>query len=172
MTEEPPDAAEERWARAEQRWAEGLNYRDRPMYYDRQGRPMTLKQWAETFEGGHERREKLKRVAETTVEPCWISTVWLGMDHSFGYNSTPIIFETMIFVHGDPAQRVRGDPGPDVHPGLRELDNECWRYSTEVEALAGHDQVVAFVRARLSDVEAADAILAEAVERVEEKPDA
>lgn len=86
-------------------------------YYDRDGRPMTLMEWASAFET---RMEK-KRVAETTLpNGRWVSTVWLGLNHAFG-NGPPLIFETMVF---------------DTHEGMGEVD--CERYSTEAEALAGH----------------------------------
>jgi hypothetical protein len=54
----------------------------------------------------------------------WVSTVWLGLDHSFG-SGPPLIFETMVF---------RSKDGP-LH------DLECDRYSTEVDALAGHSRL-------------------------------
>lgn len=133
----------------------------RPIYYDRQGKPMTCLQWAATFEGGPDKREELKRVAQAFVGPCWISTVWLGIDHRFG-KGPPLIFETMIFVRPD---------GP-VHPSIQEMDNECWRCSTEAQALAGHDQVVAAVRNLLADVEAADQVMTEAAEQARSEPDA
>ena len=87
------------------------------LYYDRQGQPMTLEEWAASFE----QRESMKRVAETTLpNGRWVSTVWLGLNHSFGAGQ-PLIFETMVF------------PGPE---DLHELD--CDRYSTEADAVAGH----------------------------------
>lgn len=90
-------------------------------YYDRQGNPMTLGQWAASFKT----RQADKRVAETTLpDGKWISTVWLGLDHSFG-SGPPLIFETMVF----PSQDDMGD-----------LD--CERYSTEAEAVAGHARMV------------------------------
>lgn len=86
-------------------------------YYDRQGHPMTLLEWAAAFET----RRDQKRVAETTLpNGRWVSTVWLGLDHSFG-SGPPLIFETMVF----PSKDDMGD-----------LDSD--RYSTEAEALAGH----------------------------------
>lgn len=86
-------------------------------YYDRDGTPMTLMEWASAFET---RMEK-KRVAETTLpNGRWVSTVWLGLNHAFG-DGPPLIFETMVF---------------DGHDTMHSLDED--RYSTEAEALAGH----------------------------------
>lgn len=53
-----------------------------------------------------------------------VSTVFLGLDHSFG-RSEPLLYETMIF----------GGP----------LDQEQWRYSNESEARAGHKNAVRLV---------------------------
>jgi hypothetical protein len=63
-----------------------------------------------------------------------VSTVYLGMNHQWG-DGPPLIFETMVF-GGD-----EGEP--------------CWRYSTEEQARAGHDRVVAALRAG-EDLEALD----------------
>lgn len=84
-------------------------------YYDRQGRPITLEQWGASIRAA-------RRVAETTLpNGRWVSTVWMGLDHSFG-SGPPLIFETMVF------------PGKD---DMGELD--CDHYSTEAEAIAGHE---------------------------------
>jgi len=91
-------------------------------YYDRQGKPMNRTDWARRLEA-----MKDKRVAETTLpDGKWISTVWLGLDHSFG-GGPPLIFETMVFESNDAT-------GGDL---------DCARYSTEAEALAGHARMVA-----------------------------
>lgn len=95
-------------------------------YYDRQGNPMTMMQWAKRLEGDKD----MKRVAETTLPSgFWVSTVWLGIDHSFG-DGPPIIFETMVF-------RTNADGKVE---SFSDLDSD--RYSTEAEALAGHARMV------------------------------
>lgn len=88
-------------------------------YYDRSGSSRTLYEWAELLE-----LPEYKQVAETNVGETWVSTVWLGLDHQFG-GGPPLIFETMVF----------GGP----------LDQEMDRYSTETEAVAGHETMVAQV---------------------------
>jgi len=70
--------------------------------------------------------EDQRRVALTTVENpltgnADVSTVFLGLDHSFG-GGPPQIFETMVF------------------GGL--YDEEQIRYSTWDEAVAGHNKMV------------------------------
>ena len=52
---------------------------------------------------------------------CRVSTVFLGLDHSFG-SGPPLLWETMIF----------GGP----------LDGDEWRYASRAEAVAGHESAV------------------------------
>ena len=67
-----------------------------------------------------------KRVAVTEVGEARISTVFLGLDHSFG-TGAPVLFETMVFGG--------------------ELDQHQQRYYTLEEAMIGHERIVAVVRA-------------------------
>lgn len=97
-------------------------------YYRRDGTPYSdMMDWATDVEGN-----QLKRVAETTLpDGKWVSTVWLGLCHSFHgltgeETSDPhLIFETMVF------------PSED---NLSELAQN--RYATEQEALQGHAEMV------------------------------
>jgi len=57
----------------------------------------------------------------------WISTVFLGLDHSFGNVGLPLVFETMVF--------------PDGH-NKPMAESEMWRYYTYKEAEAGHAKAV------------------------------
>ncbi len=65
-----------------------------------------------------------RRVAETEIEGIRISTVFLGLDHSYSFDksATPILFETMIFGG--------------------EHDEYQERYCTWDEAEAGHHKAV------------------------------
>jgi hypothetical protein len=94
---------------------------DYPLYYDRQGKPMSLWEWANSMEAAHDRH-----VAEDYVGEVRVSTVWMGLDHNWLRTGLPLIFETMIFGGNH--------------------DMECWRYPTEAAALAGHDQALSLVR--------------------------
>lgn len=94
-------------------------------YYDRDGRPLTLHEWAAGFED-----PEYKRVDEDDVGGVRVSTVWLGLDHGHGAGR-PLIFETMVF----------GGVG----------DGDVWRYATEAEALAGHVRVVRRERRRAGE---------------------
>lgn len=89
------------------------------MYYDRLGEPIEADVWARRFED-----LQYKRVLFTRL--WWgarVSTIWLGLDHSFG-GDPPLIFETMVF-----APRLGRRFGPD-------LDQR--RYETEDAARTGH----------------------------------
>src|SRR3990172_11732027 len=93
----------------------------RPLFYDKDGKPVSLKQWAKLIED-----RTYRRVAETILpDGTWISTVLLGLDHRFTMEGPPVIFETMVF--------------PDAE-NLRERD--CERYATQEEAIAGHATMV------------------------------
>ncbi len=99
-------------------------------HYRRDGTPCDVLEWAEQFEKATDRQ-----VAKTTVplgqgDAADVSTVFLGLDHSFG-EGPPLIFETMVFGG--------------------ELDQECERYTTETEALFGHDRMVAKVQRTAKD---------------------
>jgi hypothetical protein len=92
-------------------------------YYSRAGEPMTFDEWVEAFES---RTLGDNGVAVDELEDgAYISTVWLGLDHSFG-GPVPLIFETMVF----------GGP----HDGF------CERYATEEQARAGHRRALAAIR--------------------------
>lgn len=87
-------------------------------YYDRQGNPTDAAEFERTFTDRH--------VGNDTIGDVEVSTVFLGIDHSFG-SGPPLLFETMVFGG--------------------ELDQEQERYSTEAEAAAGHRAMVERVRA-------------------------
>lgn len=101
----------------------------RPQYYvlkDRQ--PVVCEdrmEWAEWMEDGDRRRVALDEVAGRDV-----STVFLGLDHSFGVEGPPVLFETMVFKAGT------------------STDEAMYRYHTWDEAEAGHRKVCAGLRAK------------------------
>jgi hypothetical protein len=82
------------------------------MHYDRDGREISQAEWSELFALGLSYR----RIAYD--EATGVSTVWLGIDYSFG-DGPPLIFETLGH------------------------DGDVQRWPNEVAALAGHDQAVA-----------------------------
>ena len=88
-------------------------------YYDKDGKPLELMEWAKLFENFSYKRIGLDELSNGYR----VSTVWLGLDHSFG-GGKPLIFETMVF---------KGK-------GNSDLDME--RYSTLEEAVKGHKRIV------------------------------
>jgi len=67
-----------------------------------------------------------RRVAKTVVGEVRISTVFLGLNHSFDEDEPPILFETMIFGGAN--------------------DQAQWRCKTWDEAETGHRMAVALVK--------------------------
>lgn len=98
---------------------------ERPMYFDKQGHPVTLARWAWLSDRG--RFDDYRRIAEDHVDLYWVSTVWIGLDMNFA-GGPPHIFETMVFLDGSVE-----DMGMN-------------RYASEDEARAGHEATVAEIR--------------------------
>ena len=99
-------------------------------HYRRDGTPYDVLEWAEQFEKGEDRRVARTEVPLGDGEKAEVSTVFLGLDHSFG-EGPPLIFETMVFGG--------------------ELDQECERYTTEAQALEGHERMIARVQRTAKD---------------------
>lgn len=74
-------------------------------------------QWMKTAE---------RAVGKTKVGEAHVSTVFLGLDHSFGNGSEPVLWETMIFGG--------------------EHDQYQERYTSLDEAKAGHERAVEMAR--------------------------
>jgi hypothetical protein len=87
-------------------------------WYGFDGSPITMEEWSRLFD---DPSRLLKQ--ETFPNGLYVSTVWLGLDHSLRGNP-PLIFETMVFA---------SSPGEEL--GMR-------RYATMAEALAGHEELV------------------------------
>lgn len=60
--------------------------------------------------------------------PIMVSTIWVGIDMSYGFGGPPLIFETGVF-------HVKG--------GSIGAELDMHRYATEEQALAGHYQRLA-----------------------------
>lgn len=124
---------------------------DREPYFDRQGRPMGLLEWAQHIED-----REYAVVAQHWVRGWMVSTVWLGIDHGFatmfgGGLHVPVIFETMVFPPGDEA----GEHGVMS-------EEYCERYATEAAAQAGHDRALAAMTGKLGGPAAAMEIMSAA----------
>lgn len=100
-------------------------------YYDRQGNPVPdVNEWARVFEAGIGNRH----VAMDSIgQNLSVSTVWLGLNQNWTRVGPPLIFETMVFTN-------ESEELPE------EWDGQCWRYSTEAEAISGHEAICAELR--------------------------
>lgn len=74
-----------------------------------------------------------KRVALTDSDGLAISTVFLGINHSWN-DGMPILFETMVFKSDDSL-----------------IDEYCHRYHTWDEAIAGHGAIVALIKSGIAE---------------------
>ena len=79
--------------------------------------------WGEWFETAD------RVVAKTEVGSSVVSTIFLGLDHSFFDKGPPLLFETMVFTDG--------------------IGGEMWRCSTWLEVERQHAEVVEEVRSKL-----------------------
>lgn len=106
-----------------------------PRWYRRDGTPFKLPDLKKDRNGWLKEMEKMEKLYQNPEykivkqQRLWngffVSTVWLGLDHSHDYFSkhpVPIIFETMVF----PA----------------EWSGDMDRYATEEQAKAGHEAMV------------------------------
>ena len=88
-------------------------------YYKLWGReaiPATVHEWARSYE-----HKDMRRVGMYKDGDLMVSTVFLGLDHSFG-SGPPMIFETLV-------RRGKGE-------------DDMVRYSTWKQARAGHHAMV------------------------------
>jgi len=91
---------------------------------DENGNPLpepNIRRWVNWFSRCN-RSVALDKFGNATV-----STVFLGLDHSFGYGTEPLLYETMIFDH-------------------EEFGGYQVRYTTREETLKGHAEAVELVR--------------------------
>lgn len=98
-----------------------------PPWYDRDGSAISVSRANELLGDA-----AYRHIAGEQVGAYWVSTVWLGLDHSLGRGVSPVIFETVVFA----------PDGEQLGPDL-----ECRRYSTEAAARAGHAELVTLLRA-------------------------
>lgn len=100
---------------------------ERPLYYDRDGNPMTRLEWAESLDADVSERTVKQ---ETLPNGLRVSTVWIGSVRS-DVDELPMVFETLVF----PPKNHQGERHPCQADGAR--------YPTEGAAIAGHDQIAA-----------------------------
>ena len=90
--------------------------------------------WAQFFE-----KDDARRVAKTQINGLSVSTVFLGLDHSWG-GDKPLFFETMIFRDEDNAP-------PEIYfERIQDWAHDYQtRYTTWDEAVEGHETVVTII---------------------------
>jgi hypothetical protein len=85
-----------------------------------------------------------RHVAKTKLGIYWISTVFMGLDHSFGSGGPPVLWETMVF-----GEMVYSEfSGREIRDTV-DRDGYFARYSSKEAALLGHEMIVARVREEL-----------------------
>lgn len=117
-----------------------------PQYYillDHTPIAVDMMTWAKWFETSFDKR----RVAHTVInDRCYVSTIFLSLNHNYFGTGDPVLFETMVF--GGPLAE-HGD-----------------RYTTWAEAERGHEEMVNETRVACKQVDD----LAEATGAGQEKP--
>jgi len=105
----------------------------------------SMREWGEWMEAGfQEGSGNKRRVAETSLNGWWVSTVFLGMNHDHTGQGPGLWFETMVFAEGEEPMV------PELGGKLREYLNEMQlRYPTYAEAKQGHEAVVEMIRCGL-----------------------
>jgi len=102
----------------------------RPLYYDRQGQPMTVHQWAQKVEDANYTLIALDVIGpDEPLDPApviTVSTFWWGVNPNWR-DDEPLIYETLIMGGG--------------------YDATGMRYATEERAREGHRRVVDELRA-------------------------
>ena len=115
--------------------------KEEPRHFDPDGKPYVeysgvktfydiLRLWNKDLTDKKKKIVKQEDVEGKEGKVRWVSTVFLGLDHSFfGDSKAPLIYETMVFNHKEDGE-INFD------------DLEMQRYSSREEALAGHDEMV------------------------------
>ena len=94
---------------------------------------LTFAKWFET---------QKRFVAKDSVGKYDISTIFLGLDHSFGLGE-PLFFETMVFEKKLSTSKALSKPIKlKAFKYHKSLDDYTRRYSTKEEALKGHREII------------------------------
>ena len=97
-------------------------------YILKDGKPVVepdLLKWARWIEANKYRHQFSFHLGEV-----WVTTIFLGVDHNFGDQGPPLVFETMVF------------------GGKHHL--HCQRYSTLAQAKRGHAKLVTLIKTELA----------------------
>lgn len=95
-------------------------------YYDMDTNPITFEEWLAYM---LDKSRDFSIIEHTLIGDYLVSTVYLGLNHSYCHNLPPLIFETMIFNNGD---NKENDP----------IDMYQKRYTFKYQAIEGHARAV------------------------------
>lgn len=94
-------------------------------FYNRDGKEISQEEWAE-LKNDYDYAKIGHFETLANGEKIRVSTVWLGINYNLNLDGDPVLFETMVF--------------GGRNNGLMR------RYSTELEALLGHSEIVDIVQ--------------------------
>lgn len=165
MTSEEPDYLERHIEQFGLEGQEAERFRDGGRHWiliDGEPVVVPLLEWAQWFGKTDQRVIGRDEVQSPGGRIFRVSTVFLGMDHSFGMGPKPLLFETMIFDDVRIAKRMDDyrEAGPRLLAALRgDEDDEPWverpsikwdgwqlRTATVAEAEAAHRLAIEAVR--------------------------
>lgn len=103
-----------------------------PDYYNKKGVNISMERWCQLLNN-----RKYSIIAQETLNNgLWVSTVWLGLNHSY-MGGIPLIFEAMVFKPLKPPKIIL----KDLKITKEEIDMD--RYPTLKSAKQGHKDMVA-----------------------------
>lgn len=114
------------------------HYHLEPLYFDREGEPLTLGEWAHLYES-----RSYKYLAQQVLpNRYWIATIWHGVNEDFA--DPPVVLETSVFHLSDSTATL--------------LPPACYRlcHTTEHEAFETHRQLVTLYSKASSPVQDLD----------------
>jgi hypothetical protein len=114
-------------------------------WYDKDGKPIDM------FEADKKLRDgEYKIILRTIIKDKMVSTIWLGLDHSFT-GSRPMIFEVMVFKCKELVPKKKRNVNQGKKDKFKvnqrfevDFSKEYYseRYSTQAEAIEGHLSIV------------------------------
>lgn len=106
--------------------------------------------WAKWFEEDARKGPEgtQRRAAWTELKTVHVSTVFLGMDYSFGVHSKPLLWETMVFENKLTKNEWPSGKHDREITYHKEFGNYQERHATKEEAIKRHNEIVAELKAK------------------------